>query len=44
MNAFVFLYLKLARNWWSKELKWNYMIAFAAQEVHIEKKISRGNQ
>ena len=25
MNAFVFLYLKLTRNWWNKELKWNYM-------------------
>ena len=39
MNAFVFLYLKLTRNWWNKELKWNYMhVFFAAWEVRIGKK------
>ena len=41
MNAFVFLYLKLARNGWNKELKWNCMhayVLFAGWEVRIEKK------
>ena len=46
MNAFVFLYLKLTRNWWSKELKWNYMIAcvICLSSGPYRKKISRGNQ
>ena len=39
VNAFVFLYLKLTRNSWNKELKWNYIyVLFAGREVRIGKK------
>ena len=39
VNAFVFLYLKLTRNSWNKELKWNYIyVLFARREVRIGKK------
>ena len=39
VNAFVFLYLKLTRNSWNKELKWNYTyVLFAGREVRIGKK------
>ena len=38
VNAFVFLYLKLTRNSWNKELKWNYIyVLFAGREVRIGK-------
>ena len=39
VNAFVFLYLKLTRNSWNKELKWNYIyVLLAGREVRIGKK------
>ena len=39
VNAFVFLYLKLTRNSWNKELKWNYTyVLFAGRKVRIGKK------
>ena len=42
VNAFVFLYLKLTRNSWDKELKWNYIyVLFAGREVRIGKKKMR---
>ena len=47
VNAFVFLYLKLTRNSWNKELKWNYIyVLFAGREVRIGKKknFARGIQ
>ena len=46
VNAFVFLYLKLTRNSWNKELKWNYIyVLFAGREVRMGKKnFARGTQ
>ena len=39
VNAFVFLYLKLTRNSWNKELRWHYIyVLFAGLEVRIGKK------
>ena len=39
VNAFVFLYLKLTRNSWNEELKWNYMyVLFAGREVRKGKR------
>lgn len=38
VNTFLFLYLKLTRNSWNKELKWNYIyVLFAGREVRIGK-------
>ena len=47
MNAFVFLYLKLTRNWWNKVLKWNYMHMCylpAERSVYEKKTIVQGTQ
>ena len=39
VNAFVFLYLKLTRNFWNEELKRNYIyVLFAGREVRIGKR------
>ena len=39
VNAFVFLYLKLTRNLWNKELNWNYIyVLFAGREVRKGKR------
>ena len=47
VNAFVFLYLKLTRNSWNKELKRNYIyVLLAGREVRIgkTKNFARGTQ